>query len=166
MKKPIITSIFALTLAFAAAPGAAWADGVILRGGLNLSDAHTDPSLDDENQEFRRGLNVALLTEAGTGPARLLVGVPYNMDGSPTRLTSAARKFARELSLRHGLQVALVDERQSSQEAEAQLREARRQGVKRRRVTHADVDMAAAKVLLERWLETPQAAEIIHPGRH
>jgi len=99
-------------------------------------------------------------------PAQLVVGVPYNMDGSPTRLTSAARKFARELSLRHGLQVALVDERQSSQEAEAQLREARRQGVKRRRVTHADVDMAAAKVLLERWLETPQAAEIIHPGRH
>lgn len=81
MKKPIITSIFALTLAFAAAPDAAWADGVILRGGLNLSDAHTDPSLDDENQEFRRGLNVALLTEAGTGPARLLVGVGYENRG-------------------------------------------------------------------------------------
>jgi putative Holliday junction resolvase len=91
-------------------------------------------------------------------PARLVVGLPYNMDGTPTALTEAARAFAHELSARYGLPVALVDERLSSREAEAQLRNARAQGLKRRRVTHGDVDMTAAKVLLERWFDDPSSA--------
>ena len=92
-------------------------------------------------------------------PARLVVGLPYNMDGTPTHLTRATRAFARDLTERYGLPVALVDERQSSREAEAQLRNARAQGLKRRRLTHADVDMAAAKVLLERWFDNPGTEE-------
>lgn len=82
MKNKIFTSIFALTLfTFIAAPDNARADGLILRGGLNLSDADTDPSINADNQEYRRGLNVALLAEAGNGPARLLVGVGYENRG-------------------------------------------------------------------------------------
>jgi putative holliday junction resolvase len=92
-------------------------------------------------------------------PARLVVGLPYNMDGTPTTLTEATRSFARDLTTRYGLPVALVDERLSSREAEAQLRNARAQGLKRRRLTHADVDMAAAKVLLERWFDSPDEVE-------
>lgn len=92
-------------------------------------------------------------------PARFVVGVPYNMDGTPTHLTEATRAFARELQARHGMPVVLVDERLSSREAEGQLREARAGGLKRRRLTHADVDMAAAKVLLERWFQDPTAIE-------
>ncbi|HKE95555.1 MAG TPA: Holliday junction resolvase RuvX [Povalibacter sp.] len=94
-------------------------------------------------------------------PARLVVGLPYNMDGTPTTLTEPARTFARELLARHAVPVALVDERLSSREAEAQLRNARAAGLKRRRLTHADVDMAAAKVLLERWFDDPSAAETV-----
>ncbi|HEY6642397.1 Holliday junction resolvase RuvX [Povalibacter sp.] len=93
-------------------------------------------------------------------PARLIVGVPYNMDDTPTTLTESTRSFARDLTLRYGLPAALVDERLSSREAEAQLRDARAQGLKRRRLTHADVDMTAAKVLLERWFDAPDATEI------
>jgi len=89
-------------------------------------------------------------------PARLVVGLPYNMDGTPTSLTESTRSFAHELTTRYGLPAALVDERLSSREAEAQLRNARAQGLKRRRLTHADVDMAAAKVLLERWFDNPE----------
>jgi len=92
-------------------------------------------------------------------PARLIVGLPYNMDGTPTTLTEPARNFARGLLQRYAAPVALVDERLSSREAEAQLRNARAQGLKRRRLTHGDVDMTAAKVLLERWFEDPSAAE-------
>lgn len=92
-------------------------------------------------------------------PAQLLVGVPYNMDGTPTAHTAATRSFARELHARHAIAVALVDERLSSREAEAQLREARAGGLKRGRVTHADVDMTAAKILLERWFQDPSAAQ-------
>ena len=88
-----------------------------------------------------------------------MVGVPYNMDGTPTLLTAAARDFARALHQRYGLPACLIDERLSSREAEAELRQARASGLKRRRLTHADVDMTAAKIVLERWFQNPSAAE-------
>ena len=81
------------------------------------------------------------------------------MDGTPTVLTDATRAFGRELKSRYRAPVALVDERLSSREAEAQLRAARAAGLKRRRTTHADVDMIAARILLERWFENPAGAE-------
>jgi putative Holliday junction resolvase len=84
-------------------------------------------------------------------PAQLVVGVPSNMDGTPTALTAAARSYAADLAARYRKPVALVDERLSSREAEAELREARASGLKRGRTTHADVDMTAARILLERW---------------
>jgi putative Holliday junction resolvase len=70
-------------------------------------------------------------------PAQLVVGLPWNME------------------TRYHKPVALVDERLSSREAEAQLRDARASGIKKRRNTHADVDMIAAKILLEQWLRNP-----------
>ena len=88
-------------------------------------------------------------------PAQLVVGLPWNMDGTPTLLTDASRAFGAELQTRYHKPVALVDERLSSHEAEAQLREARASGIKKRRNTHADVDMIAAKILLEQWLRNP-----------
>lgn len=84
-------------------------------------------------------------------PSQLIVGLPYNDDGTPTGMTAAAQAFADDLAKRSGLPVALVDERHSSREAERELAYLRRSGVKTRRVTHADVDMMAAKVVLERW---------------
>jgi putative holliday junction resolvase len=88
-------------------------------------------------------------------PAQLVVGLPWNMDGTPTLLTDASRAFGAELQARYRKPVALVDERLSSREAEAQLRDARASGIKKRRNTHADVDMIAAKILLEQWLRDP-----------
>ena len=93
------------------------------------------------------------------GPTQFVVGVPYNMDDTPTALTETTRTFARDLRARYGKAAALIDERLSSREASAQLREARAEGLKRRRLTHADIDMTAAKILLERWFQNPTAAE-------
>lgn len=87
-------------------------------------------------------------------PAQLVVGLPRNMDGTATALTQPSRAFAEQLGRRYGKPVALVDERLSSREAEGQLRAARAAGLKRRRTTHADVDMIAARILLERWFES------------
>lgn len=92
-------------------------------------------------------------------PAQLVVGVPYNMDGTPTTLTKASRRFAHEIKGRYGLPVALVDERLSSREASAQLRDARAQGLKRHRTTREDIDMNAARIVLERWFDAPDAAQ-------
>jgi putative Holliday junction resolvase len=86
----------------------------------------------------------------GLRPARLVVGCPYNADGSPSALTRRAREFAAQLQQRFELPVVLVDERHSSQEAAARLREQRASGQRNRRVAD-DVDSAAAAIILERW---------------
>jgi putative holliday junction resolvase len=92
-------------------------------------------------------------------PARFVVGLPYNVDGTPTLLTDASRRFGLDLKRRYERPVALVDERYSSIEASGRLRETRAAGLKRRRTTRADVDMIAAEVVLERWFAEPAAAE-------
>jgi putative Holliday junction resolvase len=74
------------------------------------------------------------------------------MDGTPTRLTAAAREFAAEAGRRLAVEVVAVDERLSSREAEDILRRQRASGERRRRVRAADVDPVAACVLLEQWL--------------
>jgi putative Holliday junction resolvase len=84
-------------------------------------------------------------------PALIVVGLPYNVDGSDSTQTRDARAFATEVARRCRLQVVLVDERYSSREAEARLKSARESGLRRRRVAKADVDAAAACVILERW---------------
>ena len=84
-------------------------------------------------------------------PALAVVGLPYNVDGSDSAMTLAAREFAAELGRRCRLPVVLVDERYSSREAEAKLKSERESGLRRRRVVKADVDAAAACVILERW---------------
>lgn len=92
-------------------------------------------------------------------PRQFVVGLPYNMDGTPTLLTEASRRFAIELKSRYAQSVALVDERLSSREASEQLRDARARGLKRRRTTREDIDMIAARILLERWFDDPAAAQ-------
>ena len=84
-------------------------------------------------------------------PRRLVVGAPYNADGTPGAIAPAARRFANELGRRFKLPVSMVDERWSSLEAGAALK-ARRAGGGRRRIRREDVDSAAAAVILERWL--------------
>jgi putative holliday junction resolvase len=91
-------------------------------------------------------------------PARFVVGLPYNMDGTPTLLTEASRIFANDLQSRYALPVTLVDERLSSREASEQIRDARARGLKRKRATREDIDMIAARILLEQWLENQARA--------
>lgn len=85
-------------------------------------------------------------------PRLLVSGVPYNMDGTPGRLTAAALGFAAELRARFALEVITVDERLSSREAEDILRHERASGARVRRVRPGDVDATAACVLLDQWL--------------
>jgi putative Holliday junction resolvase len=84
-------------------------------------------------------------------PQLLVVGAPYNADGSESGMSAAARRFAAELERRFALPVHMVDERFSSLEASAQLTARRASGQRRRRVQRADIDSAAAAVILARW---------------
>ncbi|MDH4108558.1 MAG: Holliday junction resolvase RuvX [Gammaproteobacteria bacterium] len=83
-------------------------------------------------------------------PDRLIVGLPSHADGSPSDLGEEARRFGLELG-RFGIPVSMVDERYSSIEAEARLRDERTRG-RRGRIRKEQVDAAAAALIAERWL--------------
>lgn len=82
----------------------------------------------------------------------LVVGYPYNEDGTPGALAGAADRFAAALAHRAEVAVARVDERGSTQEAAAELKRRRAAGTRRRRVQRQDVDSLAAAIILGRWL--------------
>jgi putative holliday junction resolvase len=86
-----------------------------------------------------------------TGPGVLVVGSPYNDDGSPGRIAADADRFALELGRRTGLPVERADERYSSVAAAEELRSRRASG-ERRRLQKGDLDSAAAAVILSSWL--------------
>lgn len=81
-------------------------------------------------------------------PARLVVGLPRNDDGSEHALSARCRRFANQLHGRFGLPVALVDERYSSLEADTALK---RDGAhwQARKVV---LDAHAAQVILQSYL--------------
>ena len=71
-------------------------------------------------------------------PDALVVGVPFHPDGAAHENTELARRFARQLRGRFGLQVHEVDERYSTTEAHA--------------MGAGDVDAASAAIILEQHL--------------
>ena len=83
-------------------------------------------------------------------PARIVVGMPVNADGSPSEVTRRVQDFVSELA-RFSLPVDTEDERYSSREASALLRSGRAAG-RRGRVSKGDIDSAAAMLIAERWL--------------
>jgi len=68
----------------------------------------------------------------------LVVGVPYNMDGSEQEITHAAKKFGNRLQERFQLPIYFVDERLTTVEAKSDLRH-----------PSSLVDSYAAKLILE-----------------
>lgn len=85
-------------------------------------------------------------------PDTLVVGLPYNLDGSDSPMTVRATEFGTRLGAHHGLPIDWVDERLTSAEADTMLREQRRTGEKRRRIRSGDIDALAARLIAENWL--------------
>ena len=83
-------------------------------------------------------------------PTRLVVGMPLHADGSPGEMSAAVEAFVAALA-RYELPVATIDERYSSIEAGRTLKNARQQG-SRGRISKADIDVAAAVCIAERYL--------------
>ena len=82
-------------------------------------------------------------------PTRLVVGLPVHADGTPHEMTARARRFATGLEARFSLPVALVDERFTTQIAEAAMRTAGLGGRKGRESR----DAFAAQIILQAWLD-------------
>lgn len=85
-------------------------------------------------------------------PNLLIVGLPYNIDGTESEMTVIVRNFAANLQDRYKLSVELVDERYTSVEAEARLKDERRRGIRNKKLKKEDVDAKAAQIIAESWL--------------
>jgi len=83
-------------------------------------------------------------------PSRLVVGMPMHADGSPSDIQSHVEEFIGELQ-RFQLAINTVDERYTSVEAEAVLKNARAAG-SRGRISRETIDSAAAVFIAERFL--------------
>ena len=70
-------------------------------------------------------------------PSGLVVGIARHPDGTAHEMTRRCERFVRQLEGRFGLPVARIDERYSSAVVQNQ----------------ADVDAAAAAVIMQQWLE-------------
>ena len=82
-------------------------------------------------------------------PDVLVVGRPVHADGTPHEMTSRAERFARQLEGRFGLEVARVDERYTTEEAEAALAQAGVRAEERKAVR----DQVAAQLVLQAWFD-------------
>ncbi len=87
-------------------------------------------------------------------PHALILGMPYNMDGSDTALGQQVQRFARQLRTRYPLPVHLADERLTTRAARNLLSEHPNLKRKQRR---APADAVAAKLILETWLSDSHA---------
>jgi len=84
-------------------------------------------------------------------PQRLIVGMPYNADGTAADFSKEVREFSDALA-RFDVPVNAVDERYTSLEAAALLK-SQRAAKKRGRIQKDSVDAQAAALIAERWLK-------------
>ncbi len=91
-------------------------------------------------------------------PDLVLVGLPLNMDASESELSRLARKFARRLQGRFNANVLMVDERLTSQDAKALIREENNEG-KKGRTDLTKIDHLAAALILKSWLDQPDLGQ-------
>lgn len=85
----------------------------------------------------------------------IVVGIPFNMDGSDQKITQICREFARSCRQELQLPVFGVDERLSTVEARQRVfDQSGYRGLKK-----AEIDSVAAALLIEQWLLSGQVSQ-------
>lgn len=121
--------------------------------GIQLEMGRPGPAralatIDSEVNDARFAAIAGLIAE--WQPVCLLVGRPLNEDGTPHEMTARCERFANQLRGRFRLPVEEVDERFSSVEADAILREQGLAWQERK----AQLDAEAALIILQSWFDT------------
>jgi putative Holliday junction resolvase len=122
-----------------------------VRVGLAVSDelgmlAHPRKALPGRDPKALLAALVRLAREENIG--LFVVGLPRSLSGVEGPPARRARAFAKKLQAELGCRVELLDERLSTIEAQARLRE---QGLNEKK-SRERIDSAAAAVLLQAWL--------------
>ena len=112
-------------------------------GDLEIRIAHPLTTIEADDNRTRFAVIAGLIAE--WHPVTLVVGIPLQTHPAPHEVARLARRFARRLQGRFGIETHLVDERLTSHAAQADLRE---QGVRGQRAKHA-LDAAAAQHILQ-----------------
>ncbi|MDR2508116.1 MAG: Holliday junction resolvase RuvX [Candidatus Accumulibacter sp.] len=120
-------------------------------GESALAQAHPLTTLRHKNQDERLTAIGALIRE--WKPAALVVGRPVALDGEPHAMTARCVRFANQLRRHFALPVAFAEERLSSVEARARLRE----GGHSSRSAKTYVDALAAQIILQHYFENLSA---------
>ena len=96
----------------------------------------------------RRDTDVLAVMIEERGVDHVVVGLPYELDGTEARSARLARQIGEAVAERTGLPTDYVDERYSSVDAERQLIAADVSRARRKQI----IDQAAAVVILESWM--------------
>ena len=123
-------------------------------GNTVLRQAHPLTTIAHEKTDTRFAMIEALLKE--WQPCALVVGVPYNDDGTPHELTALCRRFANRLKGRFNLPAILLDERYTSLAASARLKEEGIHGMKQKSL----IDQYAAQQILQAYFAEPAAGKL------
>ena len=83
-------------------------------------------------------------------PHLIVVGLPFNMDGSEQQLTIDARKFGNRVHGRFGIAIEFVDERLTTADAKEQL--FARGGY--RNLKKDNIDAESARLIIESFFES------------
>ncbi|HOI52582.1 Holliday junction resolvase RuvX [Azonexus caeni] len=124
----------------------------VATGETLLASAHPLTVIRAESNDERFAAIGKLIAE--WQPERLVVGLPTHADGTPHEMTRLATKFAERLQKRFNLPVAMADERLSSLDAEARLRETGRNAKSAKPL----LDAVAAQLILQTWFESSSHA--------
>lgn len=120
-------------------------------GNLGLGLAHPLATVSGANtiEQFERIFQLIREWQ----PVLLVVGLPTHADGTEHELTRQSKRFARRLEVRSSIRTELVDERHTSIDASAALREA---GVKGRKQKPM-LDQIAAQLILQSYFNRDDA---------
>ena len=82
-------------------------------------------------------------------PISIVVGVPFNVDGSEHAVTNLSRKFAKQLEQKYSLPTHLIDERYTSIEANHEIKD-KKIDLRKKKLL---IDQIAAKIILQSYLD-------------
>ncbi len=121
----------------------------VATGETLLGNAHPLTVIHAESNDDRFAAIGKLVAE--WQPVQLVVGLPTHADGTPHEMTRLATKFGERLQRRFKLPVGFADERMTSLDAEARLRETGRNSKSAKPL----LDAVAAQLILQTWFESP-----------
>lgn len=120
----------------------------VATGETLLGSAHPLTTIHAESNDDRFAAIGKLVAE--WQPVGLVVGLPTHADGTPHEMTRLAQKFGERLQRRFALPVFYADERLTSLDAEARLRETGRNS----KTAKPLLDAVAAQLILQIWFES------------